>query len=63
MSKTIDQALREAGFTAKVRKTKGGKKWPRKRGRGPITITITTNREFKPGTGFAFQFIAVEESK
>ncbi len=56
---TIDEALKKAGFKVKVRRT--GKRWPRKKGSGRITIVVTTDRKFKPGTGFAINFVATEE--
>lgn len=60
MSKTIKDALEAEGFKAKVRRDKT-KRWPRKRGQGKVTITITIDRKFKPGTGFAINFIEKEE--
>ena len=60
MSKAMDQALKDAGF--KVKKRRDGKRWPRKKG-GLITVTMTIDREFVPGTGFAVSFIAVDENK
>ena len=60
MGKTIAEALKEAGFKAKVGRKKG---WPRKSGGGSITIVIDTNRAFEPGTGFAFLFIIKKGGK
>lgn len=55
--KTMKQALKEAGLTAKT------VRWPRKKGPGTITVTITTDRVFKPGTGFALSFVEVNKNK
>ena len=44
---TMEEKLRKAGF----KKSKG---WPRKKGK---LITVTITGDFKPGTGFAFQFM------
>ena len=51
MKTIMEEKLRKAGF-------KRSKGWPRKKGK-PIMITITG--DFKPGTGFAFQFMSTKE--
>jgi hypothetical protein len=48
---TLKEALKEAGY--KVRRT--GKRWPRRRGEGVVSIEIDA-KQFKPGTGFALSF-------
>ena len=60
MGKTIAEALKEAGFKAKVSRKKG---WPRKVGGGSIAVVIDTNRAFAPGTGFAFSFVVKKGGK
>ena len=63
MGKTIAEALKEAGFKAKVSRKKG---WPRKVGAGrggSIAVVIDTNRAFAPGTGFAFSFVVKKGGK
>ena len=59
MSKTIDQALKEAGF--KVKLGRNNKRWPKKIGKGTMTITMATDRAFEPGTGFAVSFVATRQ--
>ena len=54
-TKTLQQALTEAGLRAKVRRT--NKRWPKRVGDGKVLVEMVRNREYVPMTGFANSFV------